>query len=298
MNERGDILQRLYAVEYELRKVLHCEQELQDLASELREERKLFQTTTMRAKCKQVFAALCVAALGVCALEGLLTFKFEEMNAFVLWAFWAYKFFSPKRYQDKELTIFRAILTLLGALLFWFYVKTLLTVGTRDDISIWYVITRIFYGAAFVIMTVAVYRLLTRKRLAANKKITEMNKVIRPDNNKRLWAWYIKDRKDLARHIQEVQRLCDGWFPMDYCSMYAVQCFIAILQNCQADTVKEMVSLFENAGHKRRMEEAQLDPQCRIEELTLTSILDGWAVQDATDRNAGIRNTINSAATA
>lgn len=285
MNERGAILQRLYAVEYELGKVLHCEQELQDLASELREERELFETTTIRAKCKQAFAALCVAALGVCALEGLLTFKFEEMNAFVLWAFLAYKFFSPKRYQDKKLTVFRAILTLLGAWLFWFYVKTLWSVGPRDDISIWYVITSIFYGAVFIIITIVAYRLLTRKRLAVNKKISEMNKVIRPDN-KRLWAWYIKDREDLARHSQEVQRLCEGWFPMDYCSMYAVQCFIRYLQNCQADTVKEMVNLFEDAGHKRRMEEAQLEPQCRIEDLTLTSIMNGWAIQDAIDRNA------------
>ena len=292
MNEnRENLLQGLYAVKNELQQVLNYEQTLQNLSSQLRAERNLIHSTTVRAKFNQVLAAFCVAAVGLCAAEGLLKFRFDQAALFALLTVLVYKFFKPERYQDKKLNVFRIGLSLLCIWLVCFFAENIW--NFMDGASVWKIIYMTIFGVVFAIIAVVSYRLLSKKRQAANEEISVANEATRA-RNQQLRNQYAAAQDQLNQHSQEVQRLCAGWFPMDYCSLYAIDCFIRYVENYQADTVKEMVNQFEDSEYKRRMEEAQRQTQRQIQFMTLTNIMNAWSVQDTMNRNArNIQNTMN-----
>lgn len=292
--DRESLIQELQAIRGELASVLYWEQQLQVLSRQLRSEKKTFESTTIRAKWNQVLAAMCVAMPGICAVESLIRFQFDQVGVFVFVTFLVYKMLGPGLYQDRKLNIFRIGLSLLSIWLVGYFVVEYWRVMIRPSVlSIVYAVVMI---VVYAVIAVIVYRLLTKKRLGENTQIAAENKAIQARNNQ-LRSEYSAAQEQLNRHGQAVQDLCAGWFPMDYCYEYAIDCFIRYLKNYQADTLKELVNLFENEEHQRRMEEGQRETQRQIQYMNLTNIMNNWSLQNTINQNArNIQDTINQSA--
>lgn len=112
----------------------------------------------------------------------------------------------------------------------------------------------LIFGSGIV---AAEYFIITGK----NRKIAAYNEEVEAYNQKvqeqrtALYNRYLALQKDLTAKTPR-------WFPPDYYNMEAVEFFLAAVRNSRADSVKEMVNLFEStAQHKEMIAYQQLQTQ-------------------------------------
>lgn len=101
-----------------------------------------------------------------------------------------------------------------------------------------------------------------------NREIERQNILISLENDKRMEHYHVRlkawtDEKDKRFHalVGELIGLTSSWYPKDYYSMYAVDCFLSLVENFRADTVKEMVNLFETDQYRQNMLQKQQELQ-------------------------------------
>ncbi len=125
-----------------------------------------------------------------------------------------------------------------------------------------------------------------RKIAAYNKKVEEYNQKVQAQRAA-LYDQYLALQKELTAKAPQ-------WFPPDYYSMEAVEFFVAAVRNSRADSVKEMVNLFEStAQHKEMIAYQQLQTQ------KLDQLIDGQqeliAGQKEINRQLRFANMMNVA---
>ncbi len=125
-----------------------------------------------------------------------------------------------------------------------------------------------------------------RKIAAYNKKVEEYNQKVQAQRAA-LYDQYLALQKELTANAPQ-------WFPPDYYSMEAVEFFVAAVRNSRADSVKEMVNLFEStAQHKEMIAYQQLQTQ------KLDQLIDGQqeliAGQKEINRQLRFANMMNVA---
>ena len=96
-------------------------------------------------------------------------------------------------------------------------------------------------------------------------------------HNARLQQLYDEESNNINQYVSEVTKIGQGWYPKDYYTLHAVKYFIHCLENYKADTVKEMVQLYDTyVDRKQRrsyeqemvsLQEEQLINQDRMIEL-------------------------------
>ena len=103
-----------------------------------------------------------------------------------------------------------------------------------------------------------------RQAAQINQEIARRNAQIKQDNERRLahyrsrvQVWEKEQRRRIRSLTEELLELTASWYPRDYYSMYAVDHFLALVENFRADTVKEMVNLFETDEYHRNMLQKQ-----------------------------------------
>ncbi|EJU20616.1 hypothetical protein HMPREF1143_0511 [Peptoanaerobacter stomatis] len=78
------------------------------------------------------------------------------------------------------------------------------------------------------------------------------------EKNKPLYDNYNKISEMISEQASDIKEFIDGnWFPEDYCSMHAVEFFIYSLKNKKADTIKELVNLYDTHGYSEQMVNSQ-----------------------------------------
>lgn len=82
----------------------------------------------------------------------------------------------------------------------------------------------------------------------------------------RVQAWEEEQRRRIRSLTEELLGLTASWYPRDYYSMYAVDCFLSLVENFRADTVKEMVNLFETDQYRKNMLEKQQELQSLLQQ--------------------------------
>ena len=93
--------------------------------------------------------------------------------------------------------------------------------------------------------------------------IRAKNKSVRRNNariEKKNWALFMQYREQMEyyNHYQlQLAELTRGWFPPNYLTYDCVNFFIDALENWRADNLKELVNLYAQEMHNRRMEEMQ-----------------------------------------
>lgn len=75
--------------------------------------------------------------------------------------------------------------------------------------------------------------------------------------NQQLDASYNQQVAIIEQNTQDVLAVGQGWFPKDYYTPHAVAYFISSLENFKADSVKEMVQLYDDYCYKQEMKSQQ-----------------------------------------
>lgn len=89
-----------------------------------------------------------------------------------------------------------------------------------------------------------------------NGKIVEENKQI-VANNEKLRI----QEQNVLNELQQIQIVyqerLSHWYPIDYCSVQAVEFFYNAINNYRADNLKEAINLYETTMHQQRVESNQ-----------------------------------------
>lgn len=253
MNQsRQELLQGLYSIQNNLRQAGNARLRLQAIADKVLSEKQLIQAENPRTKFNQLMDSILIAAAIFGAISSFLTGRYFWGILYAGALFLSYKFFKPERYRDRvrrKKSAFKIFLYIIGApfilmafMPFVMMIAVLFGSPLRAAVS----------GA----LTVAVYTVISKKREQTNVEIVAYNEEAR-QINLLLQQEAAAVQNKLVYHAKEAQRIGAGWYPRDYYNLYAIGCFIQYIENYKADTVKEMVNLFEDSEHKRRMEQYQ-----------------------------------------
>ena len=109
-----------------------------------------------------------------------------------------------------------------------------------------------------------------------NKKIEEQNKITQQQNNQ-IYAYNEQvqlEEQNVLNELQQVQNVyrqrISPWYPVDYCSVGAVEFLYNAINNYRADSLKEAINLYETTLHQQRVENNQ---QQALRQQTLSNLL-------------------------
>lgn len=97
---------------------------------------------------------------------------------------------------------------------------------------------------------------LAKRRSEENAYIQHQNAQVAA-NNKAVLAEIEKTKQAILSAQKRWAAEVAPWYPMDYDSLDAVDYFLSIVRNHRAETVAQMVNLYETELHQRRMEAGQ-----------------------------------------
>ena len=89
-----------------------------------------------------------------------------------------------------------------------------------------------------------------------NKAVQENNERVQQKNDD-LHMQYAQHMGYYNYYQNQLTEVTQGWFPQNYLSCDCIDFFINTLENFRADNVKEIVNLYEQEMHNRRMEAMQ-----------------------------------------
>lgn len=128
--------------------------------------------------------------------------------------------------------------------------------GMETQVMVWNVINLIVSALIGVVLYGVIARSADKNRAQVNANIDKNN--ARIESNNQTLAQNIEQTK---QQIFALQRRWANevapWYPMDYDNINAVNFFLVAVRNHRASTVQEMVNLYENEMHQRRMEAGQ-----------------------------------------
>jgi hypothetical protein len=106
----------------------------------------------------------------------------------------------------------------------------------------------LLFGIAGIISAVII--------ISKNKSVRKTNELAEQKNNE-LHIQYGEHRAICDGYQNELANLTQSWFPQSYLSADCVDYFISAMESYRADSVKELINLYEQEMHNRRMEEMQ-----------------------------------------
>lgn len=114
----------------------------------------------------------------------------------------------------------------------------------------------IFWAVVFI----GGWKLLSKRRDKTNESAQSLATQQNADidrRNEQIAADIHRIREQLAPLQQRWAVEIAPWYPMDYDRLDAVDFFVTALRNQRADSIGELVNLYETEGHRRRMEAGQ-----------------------------------------
>lgn len=106
----------------------------------------------------------------------------------------------------------------------------------------------VLFGVAGIICAVII---------ATKNKAVRRNNARAEEKNNDLHMQYAEHMDYYNQYQNQLAELTNGWFPQSYLTYDCVEFFIDTLENWRADDIKELVNLYEQEMHNRRMEEMQ-----------------------------------------
>lgn len=203
-----------------------------DLERYYRKTKKEFKTESVVEKGQYGLFTMGLSFSLVSLIPCLLTGNIEGIliGGLASFLFWKGKMKENKKllYIGLALLAFLAF-TILSAIPRGFALSTAAGVGAI-----------LIYGTALIACFIVAKRIVNKH----NAKINNYNALTNANNSE-----IDRRRQDLMEEINsllsEMQSKTASWFPTDYYAIEAVNAFIKLVKNHEADTVKEMVSIFK-----------------------------------------------------
>lgn len=101
---------------------------------------------------------------------------------------------------------------------------------------------------------------------AKNKSVAEYNKKVEA-NNQAVQAQRDALYSQYQALLKEMTSNSSSWFPPDYYNIEAVNFFVSVVKNYRAETVKDMVNLFEESTYHKQMLAYQQHQSQQINQL-------------------------------
>lgn len=206
-----------------------------------------------------------------------------------------YRSLIPPKPQ-KGLSIIKIILGFIGISIIGTIVFSIVVVAS-GDMSVENTVQK---GALFLFVPYLSIPLEIFNNKKRNKKIEEQNKLTQ-QQNEQLLAFNERVKEEEQGVLNELQQLqvvynkkVNPWYPIDYCSLEAVEFLYNAINNYRADSLKEAVNLYETTLHQQRVESNQ---QQALKQQKLNNLLSAGSlvIQGATlgainDQTAAINN--------
>ncbi len=177
-------------------------------------------------------------------MAGIKTFS-TEAGFFTLMAI--------RRQTRKDIGLFALIAIIVYYIsIFFFYIMVISTVLEGGILGITVFLAVIGIEVFFIVKK-------NQKIAAANQDIAVNNEQVRA-KRKALYDQYSAFQQELRTHAP-------NWFPPDYYSVEAVDFFLHAIRNGRADSVKEMVNLFETTSQHKEMIAYQKEQTKRLNQL-------------------------------
>lgn len=177
-------------------------------------------------------------------MAGIKTFS-TEAGIFTLWAI--------RRQIRNDIGLFGLIAVIVYYIsIFFFYIMVISIILEGGALGIIVFLAVIGIEVFFIVKK-------NQKIAAANQDIAVNNEQVRTQR-KALYDQYSALQQELRTHAP-------NWFPPDYYSIEAVDFFLHAIRNGRADSVKEMVNLFEATSQHREMIAYQKEQTKRLNQL-------------------------------
>lgn len=237
MNTREELLQGLYYVREQINQIFNVYEQQRKLVASYRTKQAHISTAGTKNHSKLILTILLVAGLCSYCLVCLRTLRFDRIATCAIALIIIY---AKKDEKSKIKTVaYIAVIVLvieqwLGIILGGYWLDL--------GIIIFFAI-----GALIAILWFVKFK---------NKKIDQHN--IEVDySNEYVVLLYNDTVQQLKTYKDDLYKHTSMWYPRAYYTQDAIAFFIDAVENYRADTVKELVNLYETSEHYRRMEAYQ-----------------------------------------
>ncbi|MBR2045336.1 MAG: hypothetical protein IJ958_04280 [Agathobacter sp.] len=134
----------------------------------------------------------------------------------------------------------------------------------------------IFVSDGCALLSFAVVPFIFYRNKKKNKKIEEQNTITQQQNNQILAnnEQLKLQEQNVLNELQQLQNIyrerISPWYPVDYCSVEAVEFLYNAINNYRADSLKEAINLYETTLHQQRVESNQKQA---LRQQTLSNLL-------------------------
>lgn len=248
METREELLKGLYYTKNMISKILAAQKEQVGIVAQYREEEQGIATTGVKNQTKIWVAVGAVAIILFHLVHGLLTKEFYSLIWFLVTGGLAFRGWK----KGKKLWKFWAFLAVSDGVImpfvyYWRYLGFWLTIIPAGAVA--------FFGVRYAI----------RKK---NEQV-EINNAAINMHNSEVQSRYDEVTKHLKELKNEMFSRTSSWYPKNYYSLNAVNFFISAIENFRADSVKEMVNLFEATKEQENMRKVQDEINRNLKQQTL-----------------------------
>lgn len=248
METREELLKELHYTKDMITKILAVQKEQVGIVAQYREEEQGIATTGLKNRARIWLTVAAAAAILFHLVHGALTGEFYSLIWLLFTGGMAFRGWKKGK-RGKKLWTFLAVAdgVVMPFVYYWRYLGFWLTVIPAGIV------------AAFAI------RYAIRKK---NEQVEANNAAINRHNTETK-ARYDEVTDRLRQLKNEMFSRTSSWYPKNYYSLNAVNYFISAVENFRADSVKEMVNLFEAAKEHEILIKAQTEINNSLKQQTL-----------------------------
>lgn len=237
MNTREELLQGLYCVKERILEILKVYERQRQIVASYRQKVGNISVSGVKNQSKLIVLALVGSVFMYQLLCAVIRGDYTNVFLTGLAVFILY----IKQGERSKLKVFSIVL------LAWTVVEQIY-VALINGLYL-----AIIFLAVFVVAILCVVFALIRKQ---NKKI-DSHKAEVTKENMELQRQYQQTVELMSAYKKELQQKTSDWYPRAYYTEDAIKFFVDAVENYRADSIKELVNLYETSEHYKRMEMGQ-----------------------------------------
>lgn len=256
METREELINGLRYVKTQIEQILAVTNRQVEIVADFREEKEIISTSDTKGKLK--IALICLYAVFVFDNIIISVACHSPTYFFIALACGIFMYVSRKKEQHKKLQKIG-----MAAIVLYMVYCLFLVLASRIIIAI--ILTLIMIAATIYVVIKAI-KMRNEKVIEENAKTVEYNAQVQQE--------YDETVEELDKLKNDLYAQSGSWYPKDYYSLEAANFFLSAVENYKADTIKEIVLLFDDTQYKTEM----LNSQRAIQSMSEQQIINQEAM--------------------